>query len=248
MTTSLLGNTEDNQLDPNKNYLEELVGEDKKFKSVDDLAKGKFMSDLHISILEKRLDESREMYKEAAEKAKAAEKIEDLLTRLESQANLSSREHTPNSNEDTKTALDPTQISSLIAQEVSKLDSQKKQDQNFNTVMEKVREKYGESYSRTLAEQAKEMDLSADEVDALARRNPKAFFRTFGLDEVRSMESFQTPPNSGRSSTFAPNVQKRTMSYYQNLKKAQPDLYLDPKIAKQMDKDALALGEAFFDV
>lgn len=41
--------------------------------------------------------------------------------------------------------------------------------------------------------------------------------------------------------------QKRTMSYYQNLKKENPTLYLDPVMNTQMHKDALVLGEAFFD-
>lgn len=248
MTTSLLGNPDDNQLDPNKNYLEELVGEDKKFKSVDDLAKGKFMSDLHIATLEQRLDEMREEYKRAAEQAKAAEKLQDLLTRLENQDDLSSRENTQNSKEDSKTALDPEQLESLIASSISKRETSRKQEENFNLVMEKVREKYGDSYARTLNEQAKEMDLSADEVDNLARRNPKLFFKTFGLDENRSVESFQAPPGSSKSTTFAPKVQKRTMSYYRDLRKTNPSLYFDRKIAVQMDKDALALGEAFFDV
>ena len=248
MTTSLLGNSDDNQIDPNKNYLEELVGDEKKFKSVEDLAKGKYMSDLHISILEQRLDESREMYKEAADQAKAAEKLQDLLTRLENQNDLSSREQNQNSNEDAKTALDPTQIEALITQNFQKMKDKDKQEVNFNIVMEKVREKFGENYSNTLREQAKELDLTVDEVDSLARRNPKAFFKTFGLDDNRSVDSFQTPPGSTRSTTFAPKVQKRTMSYYKELRKTNPNLYLDPKIAVQMDKDALALGEAFFDV
>jgi hypothetical protein len=38
---------------------------------------------------------------------------------------------------------------------------------------------------------------------------------------------------------------KRTWAYYQELKKTNPKLYLDPKISVQMDKDAIALGDAF---
>jgi hypothetical protein len=38
---------------------------------------------------------------------------------------------------------------------------------------------------------------------------------------------------------------QRTWAYYQELKKTNPKLYLDPKIAAQMDKDAIALGDAF---
>jgi hypothetical protein len=41
--------------------------------------------------------------------------------------------------------------------------------------------------------------------------------------------------------------QKRTLSYYAELKKKDPKIYLDPKIALQMEKDSQALGPAFFD-
>lgn len=41
--------------------------------------------------------------------------------------------------------------------------------------------------------------------------------------------------------------QSRTLSYYDNLKRSNPKLYLDEKIRKQMDKDALLLGSKFFD-
>jgi hypothetical protein len=51
-----------------------------------------------------------------------------------------------------------------------------------------------------------------------------------------------------RSDSFAPKSDKRTYSYYENMRKTNPNLYLDPKISIQMDKDAQALGEAFFDV
>lgn len=39
----------------------------------------------------------------------------------------------------------------------------------------------------------------------------------------------------------------RTESYYKQLKKDNPKIYLDPKFAVQMHNDAQALGEAYFD-
>jgi hypothetical protein len=41
--------------------------------------------------------------------------------------------------------------------------------------------------------------------------------------------------------------QKKTLSYYLELKKTNPKLYLDPKMAIEMDRSAQYLGEAFFD-
>ncbi len=255
MTTSLLGQTEDNQeLPENTDYLELLIGPGGKFydenreAAIQKVAKGKYYGDVHAKTLETRMDELREEYKKAAEQAKAAERLQALVDRLETRDDdLTSREQ-PLSNEDSKTALDANQIEELLSQKLSQMKTKEKEESNFNTVMEKVKDKYGESYARTLREQAKTLDMSEDEVNSMARNNPKLFFKTFGVDEHQS-DLFQSPPTSNvRNTTFAPKVQRRTMSFYQEMRKKDPGAYLDPKTAIQMDKDALALGEAFFDV
>ena len=38
-------------VDPNKNYLTELVGDGKKFKTQEELARGKYESDLYLSLI-----------------------------------------------------------------------------------------------------------------------------------------------------------------------------------------------------
>jgi hypothetical protein len=86
-----------------------------------------------------------------------------------------------------------------------------------------------------------------DDVNALGRKSPEAFFKLMGLDETRS-DTFQAPPRSNtRDSSFAPNQQKRTWSYYQNLKAKDKALYYSPKIFNQMLRDAEDLGDAFKD-
>lgn len=256
MTTSLLDQTEDNQeLDPNTDYLKLLTGPGGKFYDEDPqvalqkMAKGKYLGDIHAKTLESRMDELREDYVKASAEAKAAKRMEELLDRLDNtNTDLTSRNNTQ-SNEDNKTAFNPEQLKSLVSTEVQQLKAQERSEQNFNLVMDKVREQYGDKFSSVLSEQAKELDMSEDEVNSLARRNPKAFIKTFGLGEQREMETFQTPPQSStRQSSFSPKIQRRTYGYYQNLRKENPNLYYDPKIAVQMDKDSQALGEDFFDV
>src|SRR4029450_8159059 len=53
--TDLFSDESDINVDPNKNYLEELVGEGKKFKTPEDLARGKAESDSFIERLQKEL-------------------------------------------------------------------------------------------------------------------------------------------------------------------------------------------------
>jgi hypothetical protein len=245
VTTSLLEQTEDPQIDPDKNYLEELVGDGRKFKSPEDLARGKYEADVHISNLERRMDEMRADYIRVSEEAKAAKRMEELLDKLDASGNLTSREP-PHSNEDDKTALDMTNLDSILDSKLKERESKNREADNFKIVMNKVKEQYGDSYTRVLSEQAKEMDISEDELNVLARRNPKMFFKTFGIGD-RQTEQFIVPPEGRRTTDFSPKVQKRTLSYYQNMRKTNPGLYFDRKIAIQMDKDAIALGEEFFD-
>ena len=82
----------------------------------------------------------------------------------------------------------------------------------------------------------------------MARTNPNLFFKTFDVGSTKSQETFQSPPASALQGYTPPKNQKRTLSYYQELRKKDPMIYYDPKIAVQMDKDAQALGKDFFDV
>jgi len=250
MTLNLLDETTvDDQptFDPTRNYLEEYVGEGKKYKTIEDLAKAAFHKDVHISTLERRQDEMREDLLKTREQAVAAERLQELINRLDT-ANLTSRE-TPQSNEDNRPGVDLNAVESLVSSKFQEMKLSEKQEQNYQLVEQKLTERFGSNYKSVLKDQAKALDLTDDEVNLMARNKPHLFLKTFGLDAEPKVDSFQTPVRSNtRTTSFAPNVQKRTLSYYQNLRKENPNLYFDKKIAVQMDKDAIALGKDFFDV
>lgn len=116
----------------------------------------------------------------------------------------------------------------------------------MESVQAKLRERFGNKYTEVLEEQRKLLDLTTEDVNNLAKRSPAAFLRAMGLDQKQ--EAFQSPPRSvQRTDNFSPSTNKRTWSYYQNLKKQNPKLYYDPKIIAQMHKDRNELGEAFED-
>jgi hypothetical protein len=77
-------------------------------------------------------------------------------------------------------------------------------------------------------------------------KSPEAFFRVMGLERRKPSDPFQAPPQQrAANDNFAPKVQRRDWNYYQELKKTNPLMYLDPKISVQMEKDAQELGAAF---
>lgn len=259
MTQSLLEQPTDKvTFDPKKDYFAELTGPGGKFHDPDpEVAKqkvafGKITSDIHISTLEPRLDELREDYLKARNENVTGAKVQELLTKLET-AQLASRDNTNNSNEVNQNKpeqIDLNQFKPLITEEVSRMRSQEREDANYAQVEGKLLEKYGANYVNVLKEQQKTLGLSDEEVNSMARRNPNLFSKTFDLDVPADKNIFQTPPQNQRiNNSYTPGAnQKRTLSYYKELRKKDPGLYHNPKIAVQMDKDAIALGKEFFDV
>lgn len=238
------------QIDESKNYLEELVGEDKKFKTTEDLAKGKALSDNFIKILESRLDAAREEFKKVRDENIAGPKLQELIDKNEAILQQLTSRKEPNSNEDlNKGAYDPKQFEDVMDSKIQQAKQRDREDSNFKLVQDKLTERFGKTYPNFLQEQAKELGLTDIEVNQMARKNPSLFIKTFDLNAPKNDDNFQTPPKSSlRSDNFAPRTPKaRTMSYYNDLRKKDPNAWFDPKIAVQMDKDSQALGNAFFD-
>jgi hypothetical protein len=241
---------QDDQIDPAKNYLQELVGEGKKFKTPEELARGKAESDAYIKTLERGRDELRQDYLKMREESVARAKLEDLIGQLESkQQQPTPPANTQNAGENIQPQWDSKQIESLVSSKIQEHELTRKQEQNFNTVRSKLQERYGNNYQAILKQQIDGLGLTEDFINTLARQHPTVLFKTLDLDSPARTENFQTPPRPGSPSTsFNPQGPKeRTWSYYQELKKANPKAYYDPKTQVQMHHDAIELKEKFED-
>lgn len=244
MTDDLFSQENTNtKTDPNKNYLEELVGEGKKFKTPEELARGKYESDEYIKTLTKRFDELREDNQRIRDEANAKAKLEEILDRLESKRDTQDAK-TENAND--KEPFDPKQIEDLVNTKLTQHELNKKQQENLSLVRGKLKEAFGDNYQTSLQDQIEELGLTKDFFNDLAKNHPSVLIRTLGLDQAKAKESFTTPPKG--DSTFRPQgAKKRGYSYYQEMKKSNPNLYFDPKIAVQMHNDSMEQGMSFFD-
>ena len=93
---------DDATFDSTKDYLKELVGEGKKFKTVEDLAKGKAESDAFISSVTRENKELRDSYKKAIEEVNSRTRLEDLVTKLSTMAADTSKDDSEERPNDTK--------------------------------------------------------------------------------------------------------------------------------------------------
>jgi hypothetical protein len=245
--TDILDETSLPTIDPEKKYLQDLVGDDKKFKSNEDLARGKHLSDSYISLLEKRLDASRQEYMDLNQQYNARAKIEELLDQMAVQR---SSNDTPIVKDDKIQApqFDPKQLDVLISNKILENETTKRQQDNANFVRDKIIKEYGSDYQNIVNRQINELGLTREEFNSMARIQPKVLLRSLGLDEQIKQDPFRSPPQSQqRTTTTGPTVEKRTWAYYQDLKKKDPNLWQSKKIAVQMHNDAIALGEDFRD-
>jgi hypothetical protein len=250
MADNLLDQTNDNQpeqIDPNKDYLTELVGEGKKFKSPQELARGKYEADQYVRTLERQKDELRSDYLKLKDEQAARAKLEDLIDQWSNKQQSSSDNTQANEQQTTKPVIDSKEIESLVSSKIQEHELTKKQQENFAQVRTKLKERFGSNYQEVLKQQIDNLGLNEDFINDLARRYPAVLYKTLGLDQEQR-ESFQSPPRSNqRSDNFAPSTTKRTWSYYQKIKKENPKLYYDPKTTVQMHNDAIALGKEFED-
>jgi len=244
MTENLLENADDQpQHDPNKDYLTELVGEGKKFKDVKSLAEGKFQSDSYIKVLEKRLDEMRGDYLKMREENTARANLQDLVTELrKSQAST----ETPPANADQPNQ--PIDVEAIVSTKLQQYELEKKRQENFNLVKDELQKRYGSNYKQTVKNQLDDLGLTEEDLNDMARKQPKALLRTLGLDKPVQQDYSAPPRNQQRRDNFAPTgTKERTWSYYQELRRKDPLAWSDRKTAVQMQEDAIALGDKFYD-
>lgn len=245
---TLISNNPDQELviDPNLDYLSELVGPGKKYANEKELAKAYFHADKTLAVTTRRMDQMRTDYDKEREQNLTRAQLEDVLTRF-GRTPLASSE-LPLANEDTtvKPSIDPDQIKGLISDEYKALRERERQDVNESSVKAKLTERFGPNFNTVLSRHAADIGLSDQEVNHMARTNPKLFNRTFGLDQPPRKDTFDAPMRNTQS--FLPTSgPDRTWSHYQKLKTEKPKEYYSPKIQNQMLADYDRLGSKFED-
>lgn len=243
MTSLLDGGNDLPQIDPDKDYFEELVGDGKKFKSPQELAKGKAESDIYIKTLEQRADALRDDYLKLKQEADTAARLQTLIDQMSKKED----DHTnnnPSLDDVNDRRFDPAEIDNIVTRKLQDLEAQRRETTNWNQVQNKLQEAYGDKAASVLKQQVSQLGLPGDYADNLAKTSPDAFYRVFGLDQQRQTEDLGLPPRS--QNTFTPATNKRNWEYYENMRRTDPVKYHDPKTSVQMHRDVIDIGEAKF--
>jgi len=254
-TQNSLNEPTEPQFEDNKSYLEELIGPGGKFhdpdrnKALEKLARGKLHSDHYIPVLERRMDQMRTDNEGMNKQLLAGQRLQELIDKMAAMQTTNSNNEEPPVNENQgRPAVDMNEIQSLVSRQIQEDRIAREQANNLNYVKNKLAERYGPNYGAQLDKQYRELGLSPETADQMARTTPKAFERMLGLDKPVETAGFQAPPqNQGRVDRLGNNQEPKTWSYYQDLKKRDPKTYYSKKTAAQMEQDYATLGHAFED-
>lgn len=225
----------------NHSYFNELVGDGRKFKTQEDLARSKFFSDMHVDRLERENSLLREDNDTLRQENFAKARMEDLYNQT-----MRARQTAPQPTANQTPSFDVSLLKQAIREELRETQQQQMMQANFNQVQSKITEKLGPNYQTALRSKIEQLDLTPSEADDLARRKPTTFIKMLGLDESRPVESFQAPPVPNNQFQPAP-TEKKTWSYFQKMKKEDPKRYRDKQTTIDMMQARMELGESFND-
>jgi len=162
----------------------ELVGPDKKFKTIEDLAIGKKNADAFI---EQLIAEKRAIQKELERERETRLKLEDLLQEVR---NMNKREtiNMDNMNEDrtplmdremletnpNDTAGDLSAIEKLVESVLNRKEQEARKVSAWGKLMADMSNKYGEKAQEVLQARLKELNISEETFERLVVENPEA--------------------------------------------------------------------------
>ena len=237
-------------LDPTqeiKSYRELLVGEGRKFKDDEAMAKGKYLSDSYVKILEAQLDRANEVIAESRSRGRAEASLEDLLDQVDKQKQLNNGTP-PQQPVVTQPKIDPNQFKDIAKQTFAEMQKEGLEQNNFKTVRDKLIERYGPDYSKTVSPLIEDLGISSEDFDSLARKNPRLLMKTLGMDTTPNRQQFQSPPRSEFRPANVKTESVRDYAYYKALQAKDYKAFLGNKqLNVQMHKDLQAMGpEAFY--
>lgn len=233
-------------IDPDKDYLVELVGEGKKFKTERDLARGKAESDLFAERLKRENAEMRTRLKESQTISALIDKMSKQPEPVAQPAN-SDNPKPEGQNESKSTEVD---LDKLLEKKLQEREVVKTRDTNFNYVKAKLVESWGDDYSNKLLTKAKELGIGTQFLDDLAKTQPNAFLKLVDVNstqqQTQNQQSLVTPPKSVvRSSPNTNN--KKNYNYYKNIRKTQGDaVYYSPRVQNEMYQQLSEQGDDFY--
>lgn len=213
------------------NPLEALVGEGKKYATVEDLAKSRLAADDHIA----RIEAENAEYRAGLQR--------DILQQREQQLQATTPPaHVPDQGQNQRNV--PQEDLAERIREVTRQDrEQEKARANIETVTNRLTEVFGsaDAANAAMVAKAKELEVPLKWLMDQATLSPTAFYKTVDLDAApRNAPAPHGTVNTGAlQSQSAGTAKAGTYKFYEEIRKTNPKLYNSPKVQLEMHKQAM---------
>lgn len=241
MPTNLFDDTYLTVVDPDKDYYAELVGPGKKYADQKAFGRSRVEADIHIARIE---DEQKRLRAELANRIE----YEDFLNQLKSIPLTGSAITPPSEPPKDLTGFKQEDIERLLDMKLQQREQERTAEQNLNIVDRKLTEVYGQQYAQHLKRQAAELGVSESFIRNVASANPKALYRLLGIEEKTNKDNAFQPPlkNEFSFASGLPSGDKRGDSYYEEIRKKDPNKFFSAKIQNEIFDRIKEIGlEAF---
>lgn len=225
--------------------LDQLVGEGRKYKDPDAVAKALMEKDNFIEQLKRENAEAREAL---SKRTREEEFLDRLATATRPQVSVPTQD--PPAPPEAKSALTPDVVEEII----ERRELEKARKDNLDAVMSTLQGKFGDNYVTQVQTQARDLGYTTAELTAIAAQNPKAFYRLLGIEATArpsgSPPAFSPPPRTSvNTSADMATPSKKDYAYYRKMRDEKGDRwYFSIPVQQEIweaSKEALARGEKF---
>lgn len=214
---------------------DDLVGEGKKYRDPDALAKKTVHADQHISNLESELAELRQ---ELATRTTIEDMMDKLNQRQPTREPLDTTQPEPG-----KDQVDLTsEVQRLLAAEKEK----DRREANISKTRAGLRERFGADYNNRLTQIADELSVSKDFLTQMAASSPEGFMKL--VDSVAKPDDNRpvTPPKGSIDPFKIASPGTKNKAYYDKIRKEDPNLYFSRRVQNEMHAEAVKQGASFY--
>jgi hypothetical protein len=216
----------------------DLVGDGKKYKDAQALAKSRLEADAFIEQLKKENAELRTLAGKKDDEANQSKSIEALIEQIQ--------KATSGQNGNQPTTLSREDIEKLVKDGINSDRTEVNRKANRANVNAKLVNGFGGDTAKAgdhLKTRMQSLGMTGEAVKELAETNPKVFEELFVPQPKAPKQGDSLPP--GRTVQLDNANGERGASYYRNLRKQLGSKYFAPDIQNARMKDALRLGEKF---
>jgi hypothetical protein len=213
----------------------DLVGEGKRYATLEDLAKGKQEADAFIEQL--KLENAQ--MREDLSKRPTLDDIQDIM-KLQ---NENRGEPASEFNEEA--------LTNIVTSQLSALKEQERAQSNVQAASDKMVELYGDKAAEQVQAKANELGVTVEYLQGVAAKNPAIFYATMGVSDTKAAtnagnQTAQGDSNTAQFNTNTVGTKEGTWSYYEKMRREDSKKYFSPKVQNEMFKARKEMGADFY--